>query len=53
MYTLCSKNIIASGTFSCRQKSCFPSAAEVKIKNGKSVQMFELQIGDRVQAGMT
>ena len=31
---------------------CFPSLAEVKLKNGKSVTMSELQIGDQVQTGM-
>ena len=32
---------------------CFPSMAKVKIENGKSIQMSKLQIGNRVQAGMT
>ena len=30
---------------------CFPSASKVKLKNGKSVMMSELQIGDQVQTG--
>ena len=33
--------------------ACFPHGAKVKIENGNSVQMSELQIGDRVQAGKT
>ena len=33
-------------------RSCFPLNAKVKVGNGKSVQMSELQIGDRVQAGI-
>ena len=33
-------------------KPCFPLNAKVKVENGKSVQMSELQIGDRVQTGM-
>ena len=31
--------------------SCFPLMAKVKIENGKSVQISELQIGDKVQTG--
>ena len=31
--------------------SCFLSLAKVKVKNGKSVTMSELQIGDQVQTG--
>ena len=31
---------------------CFPSAAKVSLENGKSLVMSELQVGDRVQAGM-
>ena len=30
---------------------CFPSVATVKVENGKSVTMSELQIGDAVQTG--
>ena len=30
---------------------CFPSVATVKVENGKSVTMSELEIGDRVQTG--
>ena len=33
--------------------SCFPSEAKVQIENGKSVVMSELQIGDRVQTGIS
>ena len=32
-------------------RACFPSVAKVKVENGKSVTMSELQIGDRVQTG--
>ena len=35
------------------QYSCFPSMAKVKLKNGKTVTMSELEIGDRVQTGIT
>ena len=31
--------------------SCFPSAARVFLKSGKSVPMSELQVGDHVQIG--
>ena len=31
---------------------CFPSFAKVSLKNGKSVRMSELQIGDEVQTGI-
>ena len=30
---------------------CFPLNAKVRIENGKSVEMFELQIGNKVQSG--
>ena len=30
---------------------CFPSVATVKLSNGKSVAMFDLKTGDRVQTG--
>ena len=30
---------------------CFPSSAKVKLQNGKSVTMAELQVGDKVQTG--
>ena len=33
-------------------ESCFPSMAKVKVESGKSVKMYELQIGDRVQTSM-
>ena len=32
--------------------SCFPSIAKVKLQNGKSITMSELQIGDQVQTGV-
>ena len=35
------------------QGACFPSMAKVKLENGKTVTMSELQTGDRVQTGMT
>ena len=31
---------------------CFPSAARVKLDNGKSVRMSELQVGDLIQTGL-
>ena len=31
---------------------CFPSMAKVKLENGMSVTMSELQIGSRVQTGI-
>ena len=31
---------------------CFPSSAKVRLENGKSVTMSELQIKDQVQTGM-
>ena len=30
---------------------CFPSDAQVKLENGKSVTMSDLQIGNQVQTG--
>ena len=30
---------------------CFPSESRVKLENGKSVTMSELQIGDKIQTG--
>ena len=30
---------------------CFPSTARVKLDNGESVRMSELQVGDKVQTG--
>ena len=36
----------------CDCHRCFPSTARVSYENGKSVTMFELQIGDRVQTGI-
>ena len=32
-------------------EGCFPSLAKVKLENGKSLAMSELQIGDKVQTG--
>ena len=32
---------------------CFPAAAKIKLQNGRLMSMSELQIGDRVQTGMT
>ena len=34
-------------------RSCFPSTATVKVENGKSLAMSELQIGDKVQTGIS
>ena len=31
---------------------CFPSVARVKVGNGRSVAMSELQSGDQVKAGL-
>ena len=31
--------------------SCFPATSKVKLMNGKSVPMSELQVGDEVQTG--
>ena len=30
---------------------CFPSVSRVQLKNGKSISMSELKIGDKVQTG--
>ena len=30
---------------------CFPSESRVKLENGESVTMSELQIGDKIQTG--
>ena len=35
----------------CDSSSCFPSASKVSLESGKSVTMFELQLGDRVKTG--
>ena len=32
--------------------SCFPAESTVKLATGKTVAMYELQIGDKVQTGM-
>ena len=33
-------------------KGCFPSSVKVRLEDGKSVAMSDLQIGDRVQTGL-
>ena len=37
----------------CGEKNCFPSTSKIKLANGKSVMMSELQLGDQVQTGNT
>ena len=32
---------------------CFPSASKVNLKNGKSIPMSDLQLGDQVQTGIS
>ena len=32
--------------------NCFPATSKVKLMNGKSVPMSELQVGDEVQTGI-
>ena len=32
-------------------ETCFPSAVKVNLKNGKTVRMTELQIGDQIKSG--
>ena len=44
----CPENV--GGCCSC--PPCFPSKSTVKLENGKTKQMSDLQIGDRVQTGM-
>ena len=39
-------------TSDCKPCGCFPSDATVKLANGKTLAMSDLQIGDRVQTGM-
>ena len=34
-------------------KRCFPAEAKIKLQNGRLMSMSELQIGERVQTGMT
>ena len=34
-----------------KNPKCFPSNAQVKLENGKSVTMSDLQIGNQVQTG--
>ena len=36
-----------------KNRKCFPSDAQVKLENGKSVTMSDLQIGNQVQTGMS
>ena len=37
----------------CREnKGCFPSSVKVRLEDGRSVPMSELQEGDRVQTGL-
>ena len=31
---------------------CFPSIAKLKLVNGKSIMMSDIQIGDKIQTGM-
>ena len=31
--------------------TCFPAMARLSVANGKSMEMFELQVGDSVQTG--
>ena len=37
--------------FNLSETGCFPNFAKVKIKNGNSVRMSDLKIGERVQTG--
>ena len=32
--------------------TCFPSTAKLRLQDGRSVAMSELQVGDRVQTGL-
>ena len=46
----------ANGRYQCKicksnKKKCFPGSASIKLENGRSVRMSELQVGDRVQTG--
>ena len=34
-------------------RGCFPSVATLKLANGRSVAMSELQVGDQVQTGFS
>ena len=51
------KNICWPDYFSCcdcdfkKKDKCFSSASEVTLENGKSIRMYELQLGDPVQTG--
>ena len=38
---------------SCKSDPCFPGAANVILDNEKTIKLSELQIGDRVQTGLT
>ena len=33
-------------------EGCFPSSVKLKLEDGRSVAMSELQVGDRVQTGL-
>ena len=35
-----------------RKPKCFPAASKVNLKNGKSIPMSDLQLGDQVQTGI-
>ena len=34
------------------EPACFPASARVSLENGKSIQMSELKVGDKVQTGI-
>ena len=52
MYQFISEKRQEECTLAC-DSDCFPAAAMVNLENGKSVMMAELQVGDKVQTGMT
>ena len=37
--------------FLCTSGGCFPSLANVMLRNGKSIRISELKIGDQVRTG--
>ena len=43
---------IFSELFPDKKKPCFPSEGKVETENGKTVTISELQIGDKVKAGI-
>ena len=51
------ENVCFPDFFSCcdcvrrKKPRCFPSSSKVNLKNGKSVPMSDLQLGDQVQTG--